>query len=105
MADGLGNDKGCSMYHEYPYGREAELYAFYRLPKALIENKLYVGMSAEAKLLYALFLDRAALSASNNWRDELGRIYIIYPVEDIMRVMGCGNQKAAKILMKFMQSL
>ena len=103
MADGLENDKGCSMYHEYLYGSEAELYAFYRLPKALIENKLYVGMSAEAKLLYALFLDRAALSASNNWRDELGRIYIIYPVEDIMRVMGCGNQKAAKILMELEQ--
>lgn len=103
MADGLENDRGCSMYHEYLYGSEAELYAFYRLPKALIENKLYVGMSAEAKLLYALFLDRAALSASNNWRDELGRIYIIYPVEDIMRVMGCGNQKAAKILMELEQ--
>ena len=103
MADGLENDRGCSLYHEYLYGSEAELYAFYRLPKALIENKLYVGMSAEAKLLYTLFLDRAALSASNNWRDELGRIYIIYPVEDIMRVMGCGNQKAAKILVELEQ--
>lgn len=103
MAESLENDRGCSMYHEYLYGSEAELYAFYRFPKALIENKLYVGMSAEAKLLYVLFLDRAALSASNNWRDELGRIYIIYPVEDIMRVMGCGNQKAAKILMELEQ--
>ncbi|MBO5158046.1 MAG: replication initiator protein A [Lachnospiraceae bacterium] len=101
--ESLENDKGCGMYHEYLYGSEAELYAFYRFPKALIENKLYVGMSAEAKLLYVLFLDRAALSASNNWRDELGRIYIIYPVEDIMRVMGCGNQKAAKILMELEQ--
>ena len=103
MAESLENDKGCSMYHDYLYGNEAEFYAFYRLPKALIENKLYVGMSAEAKLLYVLFLDRAALSAINNWRDELGRIYIIYPVEEIMRVMGCGNQKAAKILLELEQ--
>ena len=101
--EGLENDKGCCLYHEYLYGNETELYAFYRLPKALIENKLYVGMSAEAKLLYSLFLDRAALSASNNWRDEQGRIYIIFQVEEIMRVMGCGNQKAAKILMELEQ--
>ena len=98
--EGLENDKGCFLYHEYLYGNEAELYAFYRLPKALIENKLYVGMSAEAKLLYSLFLDRAALSASNNWKDEQGRVYIIFQVEEIMRVMGCGNQKAAKILVE-----
>lgn len=98
--EGLENDKGCCLYHEYLYGNEAELYAFYRLPKALIENKLYVGMSAEAKLLYSLFLDRAALSAINNWKDDQGRIYIIFQVEEIMRVMGCGNQKAAKILVE-----
>ncbi len=98
--EGLENDKGCCLYHEYLYGNETELYSFYRLPKALIENKLYVGMSAEAKLMYSLFLDRAALSASNNWRDDQGRIYIIFQVEEIMRVMGCGNQKAARILME-----
>lgn len=98
MSEDLECDKGCGMYHDYLYGNEAELYTFYRLPKVLIESKLYVEMSAEAKLLYALFLDRAALSAINNWRDEMGRIYIIFQVEEIMRVMGCGNQKAAKIL-------
>jgi len=97
-ADGLENEKGCNMYHEFLYGNETELYAFYRVPKVLIENKLYAKMSAEAKLLYSMFLDRASLSANNNWRDEVGRIYIIFPVEEIMRVMGCGNQKAAKLL-------
>ena len=97
-SDGGEHGAVCSMHHEYLYGNEAELYAFYRIPKALIENKIYVGMSAEAKLLYSLFLDRASLSANNNWRDENGRIYIIYQVEEIMQVMGCGNQKAIKLL-------
>lgn len=102
-AKGCEHEKEFNMHHEYLYGNEAELYAFYRLPKALIENKLYVKMSAEAKLLYSLFLDRASLSASNNWRDENGRIYIIFQVEEIMRVLGCGNQKAVKLLTELEQ--
>ena len=40
MAESLENDKGCSMYHDYLYGNEAEFYAFYRLPKALIELRI-----------------------------------------------------------------
>ena len=91
-------DKNCRMNHDYLYGNESELYSFYRIPKILLENEMYYGMSAEAKLLYALFLDRATLSAANGWKDHNGRIYIIYQIEDIMRVMGCGNQKAVRIL-------
>ena len=91
-------ESDVNLNHDYLYGYEAEMYAFYKIPKVLIENVLYAGMSAEAKLLYAIFLDRASLSASNGWKDVNGRIYIIYQIEDIMRVMGCGNQKAVKIL-------
>ena len=97
MLDGrLETDYGIN--HDYLYGNEAEISSFYRIPKILIENTMYARMSAEAKLLYAIFLDRASLSAVNNWKDDGGRIYIIFQVEDIMRVLGCGNQKAGKIL-------
>lgn len=88
----------CIVNHDYLYGNEAEISSFYRIPKFLIESSIYSGMSAEAKLLYAIFLDRASLSASNDWRDDKGRIYIIFQVEDIMRILGCGNQKAVKTL-------
>lgn len=91
-------DSDFCIRHDYLYGDETELYSFYKIPKLLIENVLYSAMSAEAKLLYAVFLDRASLSASNGWKDDNGRIYIIYQLEDIMRAMGCGNQKAVKIL-------
>ena len=95
---GDGSGTGFNMRHDYMYGNESEISSFYRIPKILLENRIYSDMSADAKLLYAIFLDRASLSAANEWKDEEGRIYIIFQVEDIMRILGCGNQKASKLL-------
>ena len=45
---------------EYPYfkGLEADRYSFYRVPKALVKADLFQKMSGDAKLLYAVLLDR-----------------------------------------------
>ena len=45
---------------KYPYfrGLEADRYSFYRVPKALIKVDLFEKMSGDAKLLYAVLLDR-----------------------------------------------
>ena len=49
---------------KYPYfrGLEADRYSFYRVPKALIKVDLFEKMSGDAKLLYAVLLDRMNLS-------------------------------------------
>ena len=49
---------------EYPYfrGLEADRYSFYRVPKALVKADLFQKMSGDAKLLYAVLLDRMSLS-------------------------------------------
>ena len=44
---------------------------------------LDMDLSYIAKLTYVLLLDRARLSQHNNWTDEAGRIYIIFPIEKI----------------------
>ena len=36
------------------------------------------GLSIDAKLLYAIFLDRVSLSIKNGWVDENGRVFIYY---------------------------
>lgn len=84
--------------YDYFYGAEADQFSFYRIPKVLFTEKRFQGISAEAKVLYGLLLDRMSLSARNGWLDEEGRVYIIFSVEDIMTSMGCANQKAAKLL-------
>lgn len=86
------------MAFDYFYGRQAEQYQFYRIPKLLITDGRFSNISADAKLLYGLMLDRAALSAQNGWFDEENRVYIIYTVTQIMADLHCANQKAAKLL-------
>lgn len=55
-------------------------------------------MSAEAKILYGIMLDKLDLSVKNKWGDEKGRVYIIYTIEQIMADMNCADQKASKLL-------
>lgn len=84
--------------YDYFYGAESDQFSFYRIPKVLFTEERFKSISAEAKVLYGLLLDRMSLSARNGWLDEEGRVYIIFSVEDIMTSMGCANQKAAKLL-------
>ena len=79
---------------DYHYGMEAEQYAFYRIPKMLMKDPHFAMVSMEAKLLYGMMLDRLDLSAKNGWRDEEGRVYFYFTIEDICRNFGSGKDKA-----------
>jgi len=83
---------------DYFYGAQAEQFAFYRVPKVLFTNERFKYLSAEAKTLYGILLDRVPLSAKNGWIDEQGRVYIICTIEEIMEDMNCGNKKAIQLL-------
>ena len=52
------------MNFEYYYGHEAEQFTFYRIPKLLIKDKRFSGISSDAKMLYGLMLDRMQLRAA-----------------------------------------
>lgn len=56
-----------------------ELPPYFFFPWFLLD----MDLSYTAKLTYVLLLDRARLSQHNNWTDEAGRIYIIFPIEKI----------------------
>lgn len=82
----------------YFTGGQADLFSFYRLPKILFIDPRFRAISAEAKILYGLLLDRMSLSAKNGWLDNAGRVYIIFTVEEIMESLACGNKKAVGLL-------
>ena len=84
--------------YDYFYGAESEQFSFYRIPKVLFTEERFKAISAEAKVLYGLLLDRMSLSAKNGWQDKENRVYIIFTIEDIMEAMGCADQKAGKLL-------
>ena len=81
----------------FTIGQEDQ-FTFYRIPKALITDKRYSKISCEAKMLYGLMLDRVSLSRKNNWVDDLGRLYIIFPVGEIKEDLNCAKDKAYKMI-------
>lgn len=83
---------------DYFYGAQAEQFSFYRVPKVLFTREQFKQLSAEAKILYGIMLDKLDLSVKNKWVDEKGRVYIIYTIEQIMEDMNCADQKATKLL-------
>ena len=92
--------KGMSdkLIFDYYYGKEADQFTFYRIPKILIKDKRFSGLSSDAKILYGLMLDRMSLSVKNEWQDSEDRTYIIYTIEQITEDLGCGRDKAMKTL-------
>lgn len=40
-------------------------------------------LSDTARLLYCLLLNRAKLSQSNNWTDDDGNVFVVYPISEL----------------------
>ncbi len=66
---------------DYFYSNQADQFTFYRIPKALFTDERFKPISAEAKILYGILLDRIGLSRKNNWLDENGRVFIIFRLD------------------------
>lgn len=88
---------------DYFYGDQAEQFSFYRIPKMLFTDELFRNISAEAKVLYGILLDRMSLSQKNGWFDDADRVYIIFTTQDIMDAIDCADQKATKLLSELEQ--
>ena len=89
---------GEPLKFDYYYGAEAEQFSFYRVPRLLIKDERFKGLSSDAKLLYGLMLDRMSLSMKNGWLDDENRAYIIYTIDNIREDLGCSKEKAVKVL-------
>lgn len=87
-----------SIKFNYYYGKEAEQFSFFRIPKLLFTDSTFSKLSSDAKVLYGILLDRMNLSMKNNWIDEENKVYIIFTIEEIAEIMCCATQKATKIL-------
>ena len=82
------------MTYDYFYGQQSELFTFYRVPEVLFTNERFWNISADAKMLYGILLDRMSLSAKNGWIDENGRVYIIFTIDEAKSALNCAEQKA-----------
>ena len=70
---------------------------FYRLPAALFASSKYRELSAEAKLTYALLLDRMFLSQKYGWVDEDGDVYIVYRRDELAEILNISARKTTGV--------
>lgn len=82
----------------YFYGDETIGFSYFCVPRQLITHPLFKTLSADAKLLYSILLNRVSLSAKNGWHDNAGRVYIYYTVKEVCEAIGCGRNKAMRLL-------
>ena len=82
---------------DYFYGQSGEMFSYFRVPKILFRDIKFKDLSNDAKTLYGILLDRMGLSVKNGWLDEQGRVYIIFPVQEVMDALGCADNKATKL--------
>ena len=74
----------------YKYITKEEIsVAYFQFPKFLLKYPI----SQNGKVVYMLLYDRARLSQMNNWLDENGRIYVIYPITELIKHQTAQNPK------------
>lgn len=67
---------------------------YYQFPKFLLELQL----SQNARIIYMLLYDRARISRKNNWMDECGRVYVVFPIEELSQKTGKCKSSVKKVL-------
>lgn len=82
---------------DYFYEQSGEMFSYFRVPKILFRDIKFKDLSTDAKTLYGILLDRMGLSVKNGWLDEQGRVYIIFPVQEVMDALGYADNKATKL--------
>lgn len=71
----------------YFHSGETNPFSFFRIPRALMSDEKYHGLSTDAKLLYGLMLDRMCLSIQNNWLDDQGKVFIYFTLEEVQDIL------------------
>ena len=67
---------------------------YYQFPKFLLE----LPLSQNARIIYMLLYDRARISRKNNWADEDGRVYAVFPIDELSQKTGKCKSSVKKAL-------
>lgn len=86
------------MEFNYLYGKQAEQFSYVNIPKVLIKEEAFSNVSLEAKMLYGLIMEKMGMYQKNNWKDELGRVFVVYPLTEIMEDMNRSENSVKKYM-------
>ena len=83
---------------DYHYGKQALQYAMVEIPLLMFIDDAFDSLSIEAKVVYGILLQRIRLANRNGWRDEEGRLYVIYPLEQMHKDIGLSTRTLSDAL-------
>ena len=86
------------MTFDYFYEEQPACFSFFRIPKSLMMEGPFRHLTADAKILYGLLLDRVSLSRKQGWIDKESRVYVFFTIENIKKALNCANSKACAVL-------
>lgn len=75
-----------------------------QIPKILFRDPNYRRMSVDAKVLYALHLDRMNVSAFNGWVDDYGSRFVIYPKSEMKKDLNATRYRVDMALEELYQN-
>ena len=76
---------------------ESPAASYIPLPRFLLLYEELQGISNDAKVLYALLLDRASISRQNGYIDSDGTISLYFTVEQVQKKLHRSRQSATRI--------
>lgn len=76
--------------------KESKVHSYIQIPATLLKENL----GSTTLLIYGVLLTRVTLSQKNCWTDELGRVFIIYPISKIAEHIGKGESVVKSCLKK-----
>lgn len=98
MGQAISERKECQMTNFSANFQNSDHFRFLKFPHSLLSDKRYAGITNDAKLLYALMLDRTSLSVKHSWYDREGRLFIYYTVKEIEGTLQCSHNKVLRML-------
>lgn len=68
--------------------------SYYQFPKFLLE----LPLSQNARIVYLLLYDCARISRKNKWTDEKGRVFVVFPLDELSQMTGKCKSSVKKAL-------
>lgn len=80
-----------------PLTKDSPTVSYIPFPRFLMSGA-FDSLSAEAKILYVLMLDRTSISKVNGYINPDGSIRIYYTVEEVMKKLHRGKQCTTRVI-------
>ncbi|MBQ6312513.1 MAG: replication initiator protein A [Lachnospiraceae bacterium] len=76
---------------------ENKINRFVKMPFQLYGSDEYADLSSDAKILYAMIRNRQEIAFRFNQPEADGRYPIYFTVQEVMKLLNCGNKKAIRV--------